>query len=950
LKDAQAGQPATVVVVGEPGIGKSRLLSELRERAGSLDFEVLAGRGFEPERHVPFGLIVDALDEPLSAFAPTIRRRLGDERFWDLAATLPSLASEAPREPAGTGVARVVGPQTLRIALEEVTSKRPVLLVLDDVHWAGPGSFELLSYLLRHGVPGMLLAIAYRPELAQRELAGSVALAATAGTVHSIELPALTKAEAAALVGSELIPAHFERMYGDSGGNPFYLTQLARVARDGDGHPISDAGPGGRSPVPPEVKDAIAHELDGLSATARQLLLAAAVTGDPFDLDLAVAVAEVHEPMAYAALDELLVLDLVRETDVPGQVRFRHPIVRQAIYEAAGSGWVLGAHRRAAQALAVRGATTEARVPHVERAAPIGDEQAIALLIEAGQNAAVLAPAAAARWFRAALRLLPENADRGRRIALLLPLATALGTIGRFHESLTTLHQVLKLLPSAETTIRAQVISLIARGEASVGRGHEARELLDQALAQTEPGSREAVVIMLASARNHLMLHDWEHAADTGTLARGIAATLGDPVLLLYATATNALLEGFRSEGGSAAGLELTDLAAAGIDALPDADFGTWGLPALVSLAYSEASHDRWRDVERHVERGLRISQETGHGALYVELTHMRCLSRLLQGRLAEALQFADEAVDMARRLGNDQVLAAVEGTRCWATSLQGRTREALSSGKRAVEAVARVPHSLLAWHARTSYGGALVDAGQPELGRSEIMAAGGTALTDVPPPVRPIWYRTLTEIEVAAGDVEAADTMARRAETVAAALNLDGRTGHARYARALVYLARGEAERAASFARVAVACYEASGEVVEAGRAGVLEGRALAQAGQIDEAERQLKLALASCERYGAGRLADRAASELRRLGRPATRTRRRQRPAEQGVDALTRREREVADLVAEGYSNREIAARLYLSPKTIETHLSQVYAKLGVSSRLAAAAKLGGSGAVRT
>ena len=133
-----------------------------------------------------------------------------------------------------------------------------------------------------------------------------------------------------------------------------------------------------------------------------------------------------REPAAIDALDELLALDLIRPTDVPRRFRFRHPLVRRAVYEAAPGGWRLGAHERSAEALAERGAPASARAHHVELAARQGDRGAVGVLREAGEAAAQRAPASAARWFAAALRLLPGTAPAEERVELLLARSGAL--------------------------------------------------------------------------------------------------------------------------------------------------------------------------------------------------------------------------------------------------------------------------------------------------------------------------------------------------------------------------------------------------------------------------------------------------------------------------------------------------------------------------------------------
>ena len=151
------------------------------------------------------------------------------------------------------------------------------------------------------------------------------------------------------------------------------------------------------------------------------------MAGDPFEPELAAAAAATSEAVGDAMRStSCSQLDLVRNTDVPRRFRFRHPLVRRAVYEATPGGWRLGAHERCAEALAARGASAAARAHHVERSAREGDVAAVAVLREAGEGAARLAPASAAHWFAEALRLLPATAPPEERIELLLARARAL--------------------------------------------------------------------------------------------------------------------------------------------------------------------------------------------------------------------------------------------------------------------------------------------------------------------------------------------------------------------------------------------------------------------------------------------------------------------------------------------------------------------------------------------
>ena len=202
------------------------------------------------------------------------------------------------------------------------------------------------------------------------------------------------------------------------------------------------------------------------------------MAGDPFEPELAATAAGTSETAAIDAVDELLRLDLIRETDVPRRFRFRHPLVRRAVYEATPGGWRLGAHERCAEALAARGATAADRAHHVERSAREGDVAAIAVLREAAEEATRLAPASAARWLGDALRLLPQTAPAEERIELLVARANALTATGRYTESHSDLLEALEIVPADAHALRARLARNCAGVESLLGRQEEAGLLL----------------------------------------------------------------------------------------------------------------------------------------------------------------------------------------------------------------------------------------------------------------------------------------------------------------------------------------------------------------------------------------------------------------------------------------------------------------------------------------
>ncbi|WP_342228479.1 helix-turn-helix transcriptional regulator [Nocardia wallacei] len=935
LTTVRTGAFAAISVVGEPGIGKTRLLREAVLRAETLGFRVIGGRGTELEREIPFGVVIDALDQPLGALRPDELSTLGTDALAELARLLPALARWASPLATPLQIERHRCHRALRIALRQLTSRRPVLLVLDDVHWADHASVEFIAYLLRHRVPRLALALAHRARQLPDAYASVLAPAVYDGTLTPLELGPLTVAEAAELLPeSRLTRTELAELHAECGGNPFYLQELARARlRSG-----TSAAPGLLTPdesgVPPAIAAALEQEVRALTPPARLLLRAAAVTGGVFDMELAVAVAELPDAESRSAVDELVHSGLVQETRAPGRLGFRHPIVRLAVYQRAGYGWRRRAHRRAAAALARRGAALSVRAHHVEYCAEVGDEQAIDLLTEAGVSAAPRAPAAAARWFRAALRLLPDDAAAHRRLSLSTALADALSVTGHLGECSTVLREALALLPIGERTDRVAVMARIALTEQGLGNAAEGRRLLTAALSLTAPGSLEAAGLRLELAKNHLMMRDWQGAAAVTMAVQRSAGVRGDRRLYLVATAASAYMSTMHCGQSLVDGLSYLDEATSALDGLTDAEVAPALLDGLTDVVYTEVSLERWKNAVAHSERGIRLCRDTGHGRHLVELQHLQALALLMQGRLESGLSAAATAVETALLLDNSPIVALTEATRCWLLMLLGRTTDALASGALAMRVNARAPSALFAWHAPLVYGCALIEAGRHRQGRQELIrVAGGELLDAIFPTTMPYFYRFLVDAELALGRVEAAERTTRHVEEIVAAMPaMHMRLGDARYCRARVQSVREETRAAAASAEQAVLAYEAARTPVDAARSRVLFGHVLADLDDFASARREFDSALAAAELCGAGRLAEQARSGLRRLGEHD--------PVRSGgaatrLGGLTDRQSEIVDRVVLGRTNRQISQELYVSEKTVEAHLTRLYTKFGVSSR---------------
>jgi DNA-binding NarL/FixJ family response regulator len=868
---------------------------------------------------VPFSVWADALDAYVAA------QQLALPDADDLAEILPSL-----RRPGATGSSvadeRYRAHRAMRGLLDVLAGDRPLVLAFDDLHWSDPASIDLLAALLRRGPnAAVLLALAFRPGQAPERLAAALATPA----VQRIALAQLSERDAAELLGD----ADASAIYRRAGGNPFYLEQLARVAPHEHGlQDDDDDGAGGG--IPAAVAASLAEELATLAPGERGFLEGAAVAGEPFEPDLAAAIGELSLADGLDALDALLARDLLRPTTVPRRFRFRHPLVRRAVYDAIPGGWRLGAHARAAGALAQRGAATTELAHHVERSAGQGDEDAIALLTAAGAATAPRAPAAAARWFQTALRLLPAS-DVERQVQLRVSLASAQRSLD-LESCRATLLAAMELLPAQGGSRRVELTALTAAVEHWLGRHDDAHHRLARAWDELpDRSSAAAAALQIELAVDGLYVLDFAQTVDMGRGALELARVVGDRALI--AQAASALCLGEAAAGEIAAAREHRAEALAEVDRLSDAELAP-RLEALYYLGWAENYLEHWEAAIAHVDRGIAIARATGEGRLLVPMMLVKGYPLEFGGRLAEALEISEAAVEASRLSANDHYLFWSLFELGWAHYHAGSLEAAIAAG----EESARVGRRLAGGTMPASGGGpgwqlacARFEAGQVQRAWEIMHSLGGDDLEHKIPVERCIDWEILALVELALGRQETADGYVRRAEQLAAELDLRLPTALALRGRAAVLLAAGEPLAAAHKAEQAAVEAEAAGARLVAAFARSLAGRALIAAGERSAAVTTLRAAEAELDICGSVRVRDEMRRELRKLGARAEK----RGPAavgESGVPALTKRELEIANLVTDRKTNREIAAALFLSDKTIESHLRNIFVKLGVSSRV--------------
>ena len=925
-----------IELVGEPGIGKTRLLSELATRAERRGHLVLSGSASELERELPFSVFVDALDEYVESLGPERLSTLDEDVQAELAHVLPSLSTLARGRAVALQQERYRSHRAVRALLEQLSQTSPLVLVLDDFHWADSASVELLGALLRRPpAAAVLTAVALRPRQTSERLAAALERARREETLARVELGPLTLIEARELLGETVDPDGASVLYEESGGNPFYLEQLARSLERADAVTpasevsLTDIG------VPAAVAAALGEELALLSKDTRLVLEGAAVAGDPFEPEQAAAAAAVSEGAAMDAVDELLRLDLVRSTEVPRRFHFRHPLVRRAVYEAAPGGWRLGAHERCAEALAARGATAVARAHHVERSARQGDVDAVVVLRAAGEAAARLAPESAAQWFGAALDLLPVTVPAHDRVELLLARAGALAAAGHFADGYEALIEAELIVPEQSSALRTTVATTCAGVERQLGRYEHAHQRLVRALRDlTEQASVESVELLIELTLNEFYRSRYEAMHDWAERAVADATLLGDAGLMAAALVMPALADAMT--GSTDRARSCRGEAAAAVDGLSDdelslrPDTAGW-------LAIAEVYIELFAEADAHASRALALARATGRGDPLHRLYPVLPRIWYVRGKLTEAAALLDGAIEGARLLGSPPALAGNLFNRSVVALAAGDIDLALATAEEGVDLTRELDDGFVSAWAGARLAAVLLETGHPDRAVELLLTrAGGEELTLIPGSWNTYFLELLTRCWLALDRRSEAERAARLAEVTAAAAQLPLTTAWADRAAAAIALHSGNDALAIERALASADAAQGVGAPIESALSRTLAGRALAEAGQRDRAVAELLQAAAAFDACGARRYRDSAERELGKLGHRPHRRTRAGRTDDSGIDSLTERELQVARLVVDRKTNPEIAAELFLSQKTVEAHLRNIFRKLDVASRV--------------
>ncbi|HWG99970.1 MAG TPA: AAA family ATPase [Pilimelia sp.] len=912
--------PQVLQIEGDPGMGKTRLLDELIRLSRARDIDARVGHATEYERHVPFGLFTGVFgDCATDGLDDGARAALG------VVLSAPGAAARA----GATGAERYRLHRTLRGLLSGLVRPSGAVLTFDDVQWADDASADLLGQLLRAPLqPRLLTAIAHRTGQLPPKLAR--ALAQTRCRATRLSLAPLHPADVDLLYPDET-PQRRARLYQLSGGNPLYLEMLAR-ADDAALTALTPAAPAEPAPLPSSLRCLLSMELDALDETHATVARVIAVVGDPIHLDMLVHVMQRPEAEVARAVDDLVARDVVR--CAASRFSLRHPLLRAAAYQAAGPAWRIHVHRRVEDYLRLRGAPVTVRAHHAAAVASFGDLDAAETLVAAATEALGTAPAAAAHWLRLALTCLPEHEETAEhRAGLLLMLARALNLSGGLVESREIIHQVLGLSAAHhDEAVRYRVVT-----ERLLGRLDESKAALQREVASRSAERDESVGPLLVElAGAHLLGNE---LAECARVARA-AVEDGRRRRDRGQQAAGATLAAVAALHGGDAGEARRQLAHAvpTVDGLTDTELREH-LHLLPPLAWAELHLGRYAEAQRHVRRAADIARGSGRTTVlpYVFIVDAACAVR--QGRVDRALRHADDATEVSLLIGSPETLAMARATALPAVLWKHGPVTALEHAELlvtdglpasrwwaelAVTAIAAVHLEAGRWQA-------CVDLLQE---RADAPAGGVTALHTA---------RASGLLAVARahqGAAAQARQLAAAAVRAARALDSPWHLGLAHLAHARVLAALDEPTEAAAEADAAVRELTKAGAPLDAAVARYVESRARAATGDLPQARRLLGRAKSACQASAAAWLSSEIARAEVRLGAQAPRP-----GAGPGgaVGTLSERELEVARLVATGLTNKEIARRLHLSPKTVEAHLAKVFAKLDVRSRVEVARVLG-------
>src|SRR4051794_11682084 len=914
LEDARGGGGGVVLVEGPAGIGKTRLLLETAAIARSEDMLVLEARGSELEADFGFG-VVHQLFDGVVARSPATR----EERLLSGAAGNARALFGLGDRAAGSPLPRD-DPFTLIHALywmcENLAAEAPLALTVDDAHLGDTESLAWLRFLADR--------IADLPVV----VALTVLLDPPASA--AAELEAIRASQRARIVrprpispdGSRAILADaFDDVPGDafarscheaSGGNPFLLRELALALAAEGVDPLDEAVELVRRAQPREVERHVALRLARLPEPAQALARAAAVFGPEASLQHATAVAGLDQPASSSAAGVLLEAGLIESAE---PLRFKHPLVRGAVYALMPQARRQAAHRHAAELLDLEAAPSEHVAAHLMEADRAGDPWVVTKLREAGARALRSGATKSAVAYLSRALAEPPSADV--KPAVLRELGSAEVRIG-IDDGIAHLREVLEGV--ADYAVRAAVARELALALTTFGRTPEALRLLGTELESMRPHDSEGALLMEADLLGYAqfapdasgLLH--ERLGPSSRLAR--AATPGERAMMVHHAVAHSL-----SGAPLAEAADMAEEALGGGRLLIEQ---TADAPAFYTAVHILIDAERFELVDAVLEQALDDARTRGSVLGFAIASTQRSSAAYLRGAIRDAEAEVVAALEAARQAGWEVGLPMTVSAQIDVLIEQGLFGEAetvLTSASLDGEIPELLAFDWLLYsRGRLRLATGDVDAGLEDLlHQAERQALTGTL------PVRMNWRTLVAPALAVRGEHERARRLAEEELRFARRIGVARNLGMALRTLGLVTNGESGIDRLSQAAEV----LERAPARLEYARALVDLGAALRRSNRRSAAREALQAAVEIAIQCGAAAHVARATEELAALGvrtptRPIT-----------GIEALTGSELRVARLAARGMSNPEIAQALFVTRKTIEKHLGNTYAKLDIASR---------------
>jgi DNA-binding NarL/FixJ family response regulator len=943
LACAARGQGRFVLLEGEAGIGKTSLAREVLARARIRRFRVLEARAYPVEGSLGYALIVSAIGPYLRGLEPA-RQSLLVRGLPDLGRLFPDLHLPPPEALGDAVLEKIRLLDAVARLLERTARDAPVIIFLDDLQWADPASLEMVHYLARSlpAWPVLLLATCTTEHRdhshALRALLSSLR---RAGLVEELTLSRLTGDESAALarniLGGEPPPELLAMLEARAAGIPLFAKAILHALLHAGGLRHTgdhwDFDPDAEAATPESVRGLILERLESLEPVDRRALDALAVSGEAAPHAVLLAATGMEEDLLLTSLDRLREAGLMTEQLDGLEIAYsvRHPLVQEVAYRELSerAGWRPHAGLPAAvERLHPTELNRLAR--HYQGAGSEADRgRTLEVLVAAAEQALTLyANDQAARHLSAALGLVRSGYRPDLLPHLLERLGEAWERLGETAAAIALWREAVAIRERAsEVEPAARIHRMLAMAEGSRSNFQEAEAHLAAGLSLLRERQSTPEWIDLQLSRLITMRRRGDMVGITAAAAElpSLVVRAGSPRVAAEARLAEIAVLVARGDLESARGRAMSILASAEAAGEPlSALYAHNGL-ALVAIALGDHGNAR-----RHLESSTGLARRLGAPTLEWFSRALMAFVDLLAGRWEAALSSARETVALARRAGRPRDRAGALTALSLVLSLRGDLAESgacLEEGRAALSEAASVDRSQI--HLMTAQ--ILLDLEAGKIGDGEsISVVLSPSLTMAYLPS--LSLSVAAEMQVAAGQIEAALATARRLVE----MDIEG----AWYPSALASRIEGLTRRALGDTEAARGCLQRSAEgfsaldlPFEAARAR-LEWAALATGDRMDAAP-ALQDSLAVFERLGARLYIQRARQALLALGLQPRMPRR----ANHGHDRLSRREREVAGLVAQGLSNAEVAEQLVLSTRTVTTHLERIYARLGIRSRAALA-----------